>query len=108
MTIFAKIENNVVSQVIIADQEFVDNLEGTWLETAIDGSIRQNYAGIGFLYDPIADIFISPQPFPSWTFNKESNFWEPPISYPETLEGAEVFHYIWNEELQSWEIDNGN
>lgn len=108
MSIFAQIENNVVTQVIIADQEFIDNLDGTWIETAMDGSIRQNYASIDFIYDPVNDIFIPPQPFPSWTFNKEINFWEAPIAYPETLEGEEVFRYIWKEESQSWEIDNGN
>jgi hypothetical protein len=64
MAYFAQIENDVVVNVIIADSlEWVnDNLEGTWLETKEDGSIRYNYAGVGYTYDPIDDAFIEAIP----------------------------------------------
>lgn len=58
---FAQIENNIVTQVIVARQDFVDALGGTWVETAIDGSLRKNYAGIGFTYDANRDAFIPPK-----------------------------------------------
>lgn len=64
MPIYAQIENNVVVNVIVADNiEWINgNLEGQWLETAEDGSIRYNYAGIGHTYDPINDAFIGQKP----------------------------------------------
>ena len=57
---FAQIEDNKVTQVIVARQDFVDALDGTWVETTMDGSIRKNYAGIGYAYDPGFDAFIPP------------------------------------------------
>jgi hypothetical protein len=59
---FAQIENNIVTQVIVARQDFVDALGGTWVETTVDGSLRKNYAGIGYAYDPTFDAFIPPKP----------------------------------------------
>lgn len=58
---FAQIENNIVTQVIVARQDFIDGLDGTWVETTIDGSLRKNYAGIGYAYDPDFDAFIPPK-----------------------------------------------
>jgi hypothetical protein len=58
---FAQIENNIVTQVIVARQDFVDALGGTWVETAIDGSLRKNYAGIGYSYWPDLDAFVPPK-----------------------------------------------
>jgi hypothetical protein len=43
-------------------QWLVDNLGGTWVKTSYNASIRFNYAGVGFSYDPIADAFIAPTP----------------------------------------------
>ena len=71
---FAEIDdNNIVTQVIVAGQSFVDSLGGKWVETAMDGSIRHNYAGIGYTYDAAKDVFIAPQPFPSWTLDATSS-----------------------------------
>ena len=58
---FAQIEDNKVTQVIVARQDFVNALDGTWVETTMDGSIRKNYAGIGYAYDPTFDAFIPPK-----------------------------------------------
>lgn len=65
-------ENNKVVQVLVGDnndpagdegyQWLLDNLGGTWLKTSYNGSIRYNFAGIGFTYDPIDDAFIAPVP----------------------------------------------
>jgi hypothetical protein len=95
---FAQIdENNIVTQVIVAGQSFVDSLGGKWVETAIDGSLRFNYAGIGYIYDLNKDAFYAPQPFPSWILNLNTYLWEPPIPYP-----ADGKFYTWNESSKSW------
>jgi len=56
---------------------------------------RKNYAAIGYHFDGVG--FYAPQPFPSWSLNKETYLWEAPIAYPE--DGK---FYIWNEEVQNW------
>ena len=115
MTHFAKVENGTVTQVIVAEQDFVDTQEGTWVQTSYntrggvhyspetgepDGGValRKNYAGIGFTYDSDRDAFIAPQPFPSWTLNETSCAWESPVAYPDDGET-----YLWNEDTQQWE-----
>jgi hypothetical protein len=101
--IFAKVRNGIVIEVIVADQEFidsyVDSTPGNWLETRKDGSIRKNYAGIGFSYDSTRDAFIPPQPYPSWTLNEETCLWECPVAYP-----TDGNMYNWNEETQAWDL----
>lgn len=62
MSYFAEIENNIVTNVIVAEQDFINRLLGEWVETFLDGSKRFNYAGIGYTYDPIDDAFIPPVP----------------------------------------------
>jgi hypothetical protein len=64
--------NNKVIRVLVGDnndpngdegyQWLLDNLGGTWVKTSYNGTIRYNYAGIGFTYDPEADAFIAPRP----------------------------------------------
>ena len=103
MSIFAQVDKDgIVQQVIIIDQDTLDTgLFGdvtNWIETVEDGSIRKQYAGFGFKYDKVNDVFISPQPFPS--FSLDSNFdWEPPIPYPDDDK-----RYIWNEVTTSWDL----
>jgi hypothetical protein len=99
MAYFAKInKNNIVTQVIVADQEFIDLQEGTWLETSKNG-YRKNYAGIGYTYDSIKDAFIPPKPYPSWILNENTCRWESPIPYPNDGEW-----YKWDEINQQWII----
>ena len=101
MSYFAKIENNIVTKVIVADADFfdtfVDDSAGIWLETKMDGSIRKNYAGIGFSYDATRDAFIPPKPYPSWTLNEDTCLWECPVAYPD--DGK---MYNWNETDKQW------
>ena len=56
---------------------------------------RKNYAGVGMIYDPVRDAFYAPQPFESWTLNKDSCFWECPVVKPEG-------DYWWKEDTQEW------
>ena len=99
---FAQVDdNNIVTQVIVAGQSFVDSLGGKWVETAMDGSIRFNYAGIGYTYDSKADAFYPPQPYPSWSLDATFK-WQPPVAYPE--DGK---LYTWNETDKKWDEING-
>ena len=102
MTYFAKVVDGVVTNVIAADQDFIDNLlEDTpsrWIETFKDSSKRKNYAGIGFTYDMGRDAFIPPQPFASWTLDEDTCDWKPPVAYP-----SDGKFYSWNEDKKSWD-----
>lgn len=115
MSYFAQIDNEKVVQVISADQSFVDTQEGVWLQTSYnthngvhygpdgkpDGGIalRANYAGIGFIYDSVNDVFYQPQPYPSWTVSAPTWEWQPPTPKPND---GKV--YQWDENTLSWVI----
>ena len=60
---------------------------------------EKRYAGIGFKYDEINDVFITPQPFPSWDLDENWD-WQPPIPRPDELS-------TWDEETLTWK-QNGN
>ena len=120
MTHFAHInEQNIVDQVIVAEQDFISSGAvgdpNTWIQTSYntrggvhynsetnepDGGIplRKNYAGIGYTYDSVRDAFIPQKPFESWILNENSCLWEAPIAYP--IDGKT---YFWNEEIVNWE-----
>ena len=80
MSHFAKVVNNIVTQVIVAEQDFVDTQDGTWVQTSYNTyggvhsggktPLRKNYAGIGSTYDSTKDAFYSPQPYLSWTLDE--------------------------------------
>jgi len=96
-------ENNIVLRVTVGSNDesdegyswLINNLGGTWVKTSYNNSIRKQFAGIGFFYDPEADVFISPQPFPSWNLD-ENHDWQPPTASPE--EGS----WYWDEDTLSW------
>jgi hypothetical protein len=105
MAHFAKIENGIVTDVIVAEKELVDTLNGNWVQTSYNTyagvhtsggtPLRKNYAGIGFTYDEELDAFIPPKPFNSWILNEETCLWEPPVQRPDG-------RYLWNEQEQNW------
>lgn len=115
MAHFAQLdENNVVTQVIVVhNNELMENgveveakgiafcqslFPGTnWRQTSYNGSIRKNYAGIGFTYDAQRDAFIPPQPFLSWLLNEGACQWEAPVPYP-----TDGKTYRWDEPTLSW------
>jgi hypothetical protein len=108
MSHFAKIENDIVVQVIVAEQDFINTLDGEWIQTSyntrsgehlLGGTpLRKNYAGIGYIYDRERDAFYSPQPFPSWLFNEDKCIWVSPIPKPE----VDDYLYYWSEEELNW------
>jgi hypothetical protein len=102
MAHFAKVKDGIVIKVIVAEQEFVDNYidnePGIWVQTSYNGSIRKNYAGIGYTYDPQRDAFIPPKQYESWILNEDTCLWEAPVAYP-----TDGKIYKWNEDNKSWE-----
>jgi hypothetical protein len=125
MAHFAKIENNVVTQVIVVDNKdcsdasgvekehigaaFCERLfGGEWKQTSYNGNIRKNYAGIGYTYNADIDAFVPPKPFESWTLNNETAQWDAPTPMPQ--DGK---MYLWDEATTSWlevemEVQDGN
>ena len=106
MAHYAKIENDVVQQVIVADEDFVRNLDGQWVQTSYNTRggvhpenrpLRKNFAGIGYTYDQQRDAFGPPKPFESWVLNEQTCLWESPVSYLE--DGKD---YYWDELTLSW------
>lgn len=68
-----------------------------WVQTSYNGSIRKNYAGIGYTYDSQRDAFIPPKPFPSWLLEETTCFWRAPVNYPN--DGKK---YQWDETTLAW------
>ena len=112
MSHFAQIdENNIVTRVIVIDQETVDTglfgLPSSFVQTSyntrggvhvLGGTpLRKNYAGIGFTYDVDRDAFIPPRPFDSWTLNETTCNWESPVAMP-----TDGKVYDWHEDTLSW------
>ena len=90
MTHFAKVTNKIVTQVIVAEQNFidsyVDNIAGQWVQTSYNTyggvhanggtPLRKNYAGVGMIYDADRDAFIEPRPNGNYVLNEETCLWE--------------------------------
>jgi len=105
MAHFARInENNIVEEVLVVPdaeehrgEEFLSidlGLGGRWIQTSYNNNFRKQYAGVGFYYDETKDIFVSPQPYPSWTLDTNSD-WQAPIERPNDIS-------YWDEDSLSW------
>jgi hypothetical protein len=106
MSHFAKVENGIVTEILVAEQDFINTLEGTWIQTSYNTfggqhpkgtPLRKNFAGLGYSYDTELDAFIPPKPFTSWVLNQESCLWQAPVAKP-----TDEKQYYWNEETTSW------
>jgi|TARA_B110001454_G_C12404516_1_gene302398 hypothetical protein len=98
---FAKIDsNNIVTDIIIADQDFIDSLEdaSSWVKYSLTGEFRKNPATIGGSYDSVRDAFIPAKIFPSCIFVEETCDWKPLVPKP-TVEGVV---YMWDEDNTEW------
>jgi hypothetical protein len=104
-------ESNKVIQVTVGDnndpngdegyQWLIDNLGGTWIKTSYNGKFGKQFAGIGYTYDHEARVFIAPQPFPSWSLDRNFD-WQPPTPMPTGDK-----KYYWSEDDLTWrEIPN--
>ena len=121
MAHFAKLDaTDTVEQVIVINNDVIlnDNNEEVgqlgidfckslygqdtnWVQTSYNNNFRKQFAGIGFKYDSINDVFISPQPYSSWSLDENFD-WQPPIPYP-----GDGNVYMWNEEGRSWDLITG-
>jgi hypothetical protein len=113
MAHFAKLdENNIVLEVAVVNNDVLDseneeasgiafltqwsNGHTNWKQTSYNNKVRKQFAGVGFSYNPVADVFIEIQPFASWSL--DNNFdWQPPTPMP--TEGL----WYWNEDALKWE-----
>lgn len=114
MAHFAKVQDGVVTQVIVAELEFfdtfVDSSPGQWIQTSYNTyggvhtnggtPLRKNYAGIGYSYDPQRDAFIPPKPYASWLLDEDTCLWNPPTPMP-----TDGKLYKWDEASTSWVED---
>jgi len=121
MAHFAKVNNGIVEQVIVAEPEFfdtfVDSSPGQWIQTSYNTrggvhynpetgepsadqskALRKNYAGIGYSYDAQRDAFMPPKPYASWVLNEQTCLWDAPVAMPN--DGG---NYAWNESTQAWD-----
>jgi len=117
MAHYAKVNNGIVEQVIVAEADFfdtfVDSSPGEWIQTSYnthggvhsngETPLRKNYAGVGYTYDSALDAFIPPQPYPSWVLNEDTCQWGAPVAYPDDDK-----MYDWDEETTSWVEVNVN
>jgi len=115
MSHFAKVENGIVTQVLVIEQDVVDTgLFGDptlWVQTSYNTSggvhsqgntpLRKNYAGIGYTYDATRDAFIPPSPYPSWLLDETTCWWNPPTPMP-TREDDDQESLVWDETSTSW------
>ena len=110
MAHYAKVNNGIVEQVIVAEQDFFDNFvdssPGQWIQTSYNTHanqhpegrpLRGNYAGVGHTYDATNDVFYEPQPYPSWTLNETTWTWDAPVAMP-----TDDNIYEWDEDTTNW------
>jgi hypothetical protein len=117
---FAKVVDGKVTSVIVAEPDFfdtfVDSSPGQWVQTSYNTrgnvhynpdtndpsadqskALRGNYAGVGYTYDAVNDVFYSPPPFQSWILNSSTWLWEAPVARPD--DGK---MYVWDEPTVAW------
>jgi hypothetical protein len=110
MSHFAKVLDGKVTQVIVAEPEFfqtfVDSSPGEWIQTSYNTHgnqhpegrpLRGNYAGIGYTYDRINDVFYAAQPYASWILDQTTWTWKAPVAMP--TDGKQ---YKWDEATTNW------
>lgn len=117
MSHYAKIVDGIVTQVVVAEDDFfnsfVNETSDQWIQTSYNtkggiyygkngpanefGRQRKNYAGIGYTYDATRDAFIPPQPFPSWVLNENTCLWNAPVPMP-----TDGQLYFWDEPTTTW------
>jgi hypothetical protein len=122
MAHFAKVVDGIVTKVIVAEQDYIDNMiddsPGEWIKTSYNTrggihyepnsksqsadqskALRKNFAGQGFIYDRERDAFYERQPYPSWILEESSCTWKPPVTPPDDGQ-----YYIWNENITNWTL----
>ena len=125
MAHFAELDENdtVLRVIVVSDEDAIDGevfcnnlLGGSWKQTSYnthggvhydpdtgipdDGvAFRKNYAGKGYVFDDGRDAFMIAQPYPSWTLDEDTCYWEPPVPKPLPESGG---YYKWDEPTVNW------
>ena len=119
MAHFARVKGGIVQEVIVAEQDYIDNMvatePGRWIQTSYNTSggvhtlggtpLRKNFAGKNWTYDEARDAFIPPKPevdgkvSESWVLNETTCLWDPPVAEPN--DGK---RYYWDE--SAYQEDN--
>lgn len=92
--IYAQIQNEIVTNVIVADENFILSLPN------VNDYKLLTRGGIGWTYNKTSDVFIAPKPFESWLLDASHN-WRAPIEYP-----SDAKVYLWNEDSLNWILQN--
>jgi hypothetical protein len=113
MSHYAKVVYGKVTEIIVAEADFfnifVDSSPGQWIQTSYNTygnqhpqnrPLRGNYAGVGYTYDAVNDVFYAPKPYPSWTLNESTWTWEAPVPMP-----TDDQLYKWDETTVNWVIE---
>lgn len=120
MAHFAELDgNNLVVRVIVVSNDdclgadgkeseavgiaFCQGLLGAntrWKQTSYNSRFRRQHAGIGYTYDELLDVFVEPQPYPSWALDVSTATWLPPVERPSV---PDVYALVWDEENQEWD-----
>jgi len=112
MSHFAKVVDGIVEQVIVAEQDVINTGAfgdpAAWIQTSYNTyqnqhrfggtALRGNYAGVGYTYDAVNDVFYPAKPYASWQLNTTTWSWTAPVARPEDG-GA----WAWNEQQQTWD-----
>jgi hypothetical protein len=122
---YAKVLDNQVLNVIVAEPEFfdtfVDTSPGQWIKCSYNTrggihylpnsdtpsgqeAVRGNYPSPGWTYDPTNDVFYPPKPYTSWILNTETWLWNPPAPKPED-DKIHGWVWVWDEQSVSWVQD---
>tara|TARA_R110000851_G_C12687620_1_gene524565 strand:- start:170 stop:508 length:339 start_codon:yes stop_codon:yes gene_type:complete len=107
MSHYAKIENGLVTEVLVSSYENIELLSGEWIRTSYNMSggvhsrglapLRYNFASVGMVYDSARDAFYTQKPHQSWIFDEVSCTWTPPTEMP-----SDGNIYRWSESTTSW------
>ena len=108
MAHFARVNGNVVGQVIVAEQEYIDTLNGEWVQTSyntregvhIGGGtpFRGNFASPGMIWDADKDAFYS-APHDNWVLNETTWVFEPPVAKPTSSPSG---YWAWDQDSNAW------
>jgi hypothetical protein len=107
MAHFAKIENGIVTNVLVVDNQheaygeaYLHSLgfDGTWVQTSFNANFGKRFAGIGDTYNAEDKVFTPARPFIGWVFDETLWMWQPPTPAP-----SESCH--WDEDIKDWVLD---
>ena len=113
MPIFANIEDGIVVDIIVAELSYLNRVPGNWIETDYEqrtsvtteariasrspAARRKHYAGVGYTYDKVRDVFLPPRKFKSWVLDESMCQWRAPKSPPVGVTAPR-----WDEKLGDW------